>query len=126
MKDVTVKPGKEFSSECENNFQQTTTRDEEGRYVVYLPFKEPNNINLGHSRSIAQAQFLRNEVRFSKNAPLKKQYDSVIQEYLDLGHMPLVSPNDDSRNFYLPHHALLKPDSIITKVRIVFKTSNKS
>jgi len=57
MKDVTVKPGKEFSSECENNFHQTTTRDEEGRYVVYLPFKEPNNINLGHSRSIAEAQF---------------------------------------------------------------------
>ncbi|XP_044314736.1 uncharacterized protein LOC123037552 [Drosophila rhopaloa] len=98
VEDVPVKPGKESSSVCENNFQQTTTRDKEGR----------------------------NEVRLSKNALLRKQYNSVIQEYLDLGHMHLVSPNDDSSNFYLPHHAVFKPDSTTTKVRVVFNASNKS
>ncbi|XP_070068143.1 uncharacterized protein [Drosophila takahashii] len=87
---------------------------------------EPNKINLGHSRSIALAQFLRNEARLSKNVPLREQYDSVIQEYLDLGHMHLVSPKDDSSNFYLPHHAVFKPDSTTTKVRVVFNASNKS
>jgi len=69
VEDVPVKPGKESSSVCEDNFQQTTTRDKEERYVVFLPFKELNKISLGHSRSIALAQFLRKEVRLSKNAP---------------------------------------------------------
>nr|XP_044249383.1 uncharacterized protein LOC123002820 [Drosophila takahashii] len=98
VEDVPVKPGKESSSVCENNFQQTTTRDKDGR----------------------------NEARLSKNVPLREQYDSVIQEYLDLGHMHLVSPKDDSSNFYLPHHAVFKPDSTTTKVRVVFNASNKS
>ncbi|XP_044317455.1 uncharacterized protein LOC123038061 [Drosophila rhopaloa] len=98
VEDVPVKPGKESSSVCENNFQQTTTRGKEGW----------------------------NEVRLNKNAPLREQYNSVIQEYLDLGHMHKVSPNDDSSNFYLPHHAVFKPDSTTTKVRVVFNASNKS
>jgi len=59
-----MKSGKESSSVCEDNFQA-----KEGRYVVSLPFKEPNRINLRHSRSIALAQFPRNEVRLSKSPP---------------------------------------------------------
>ncbi|XP_070075733.1 uncharacterized protein [Drosophila takahashii] len=98
VEDVPVKPGKESSSVCENNFQQTTTRDKDGR----------------------------NEARLNKNVSLREQYDSVIQEYLDLGHMHLVSPKDDSSNFYLPHHAVFKPDSTTTKVHVVFNASNKS
>jgi len=50
----------------------------------------------------------------------------VIQEYLDLGHMHLVSPNNESINFYLPHQAVFKPDSTTTKVRVVLNASNKS
>jgi len=57
---------------------------------------------------------------------LKEQYDSVIQEYLDLGHMHLISSNDDSSNLYLPHHAAFKQDRTTKKVRVVFNASNKS
>ncbi|XP_039231159.1 uncharacterized protein LOC26535504 isoform X2 [Drosophila yakuba] len=58
VEDVPVKRVRESTSICEENFVQSTKRNEDGRYVVSLPFKEPNNINLGHSRSIALAQFL--------------------------------------------------------------------
>ncbi|XP_070144885.1 uncharacterized protein [Drosophila kikkawai] len=125
VEDVPVKLVKESTSVCEENFIRSTKRSEDGRYVVSLPFKEPDNIKLGHSRPIALAQYLRNEMRLSKDLPLKEQYDSVIREYLDLGHMHQVSP-DDSSSFYLPHHAVFKPDSTTTKVRVVFNASNPS
>ncbi|XP_043063103.1 uncharacterized protein LOC122319617 [Drosophila yakuba] len=106
VEDVPVKRVRESTSICEENFVQSTKRNENGR-------------------SIALAQFLRNEIRLNKDVASKKQYDSVIQEYLDLGHMHQVSP-DDSNNFYLPHHAVFKPDSTTTKVRVVFNASNPS
>jgi len=61
-----------------------------------------------------------------QNAALKEQYDSVILENLDLGHMHLVSPNDDSSNYYSSHHVVLKPDSSTTRVRVVLNASNKT
>ncbi|XP_070144878.1 uncharacterized protein [Drosophila kikkawai] len=122
VEDVPVKLVKESTSVCEENFIRSTKRSEDGRCVVSLPFKEPDNIKLGHSRPIALAQYLRNEMRLSKILPVKKQCDSVSQKYSDLGHLHQVSPNDSS-SF---HHAVFKPDSTTTKVRVVFNASNPS
>ncbi|XP_062141879.1 uncharacterized protein LOC133849814 [Drosophila sulfurigaster albostrigata] len=91
--------------------------------MVTLPFRDPGHVDLGHSRATALAQFLRNESRLKRNDSLKEQYDSVIREYLDLGHMTQVPPSS-SGNYYLPHHAVLKPDSTTTKLRVVFNASS--
>jgi len=125
---IPTKRLKESDSYCECNFLQTTTRDASGRYVVTLPFRVPENIGskLRHSRSIALAQFLRNENLLKRNFPLKEQYDSVIQEYLDLGHMREVPPSYDSPSYYLPHQAVVKPESTTTKLRVVFNASSPS
>ncbi|XP_070067216.1 uncharacterized protein, partial [Drosophila virilis] len=80
----------------------------------------------GGGHSSQTAQFLKNENRLKRNPPLKEQYDSVIREYFDLGHMTQVSPNSNPNNFYLPHHAVFKPDSTTTKVRVVFNASSPS
>ncbi|XP_041450611.1 uncharacterized protein LOC121404684 [Drosophila obscura] len=74
----------------------------------------------------AQAQFLRNEQRLQRNLPLKEQYDAVIEEYLELGHMTAVTPSHDSGHYYLPHHGVFKPDSTTTKLRVVFNASSPS
>ncbi|XP_068158481.1 uncharacterized protein [Drosophila tropicalis] len=58
--------------------------------------------------------------------PAKTEYDAVIQEYLDLGNMRQVPFDGSNNNFYLPHHAVFKPDSNTTKVRVVFNASSKS
>ncbi|XP_015436978.1 PREDICTED: uncharacterized protein LOC107192274, partial [Dufourea novaeangliae] len=116
-----------FSSEeqdCEHHFKDNITRDKSGRYIVALPFN--NKIaQLGESRSRALNRFVSLERKFKRDLELKQQYASVIQEYLDLGHMSQVE-SLDSEGFYLPHHAVIKPSSTTTKVRVVFDGSAKS
>jgi len=61
---------------------------------------------------------------------LKREYTKFINEYLDLGHMKLVSKIEqnlsESSCFYLPHHAVFKESSSTTKLRVVFDASRKS
>ncbi|XP_041449408.1 uncharacterized protein LOC121404212 [Drosophila obscura] len=128
VEDLPTKLVGESDSYCESNFLQTTTRATSGKYMVTLPFRDPGHLGsgLGYSRSIALAQFLRNENRLKRDSPLHEQYVSVIQEYSDLGHMTEVPPSHDSNNYYLPHHAVIKPDSTTTKLRVVFNASSPS
>jgi len=46
-------------------------------------------------------------------------------QYLNLGHLSVIKdPENDG--YYMPHHAVFKESSDITKVRIVFDASAKS
>jgi len=81
---------------------------------------------LGHSRSSALSQFLRTKQRLKRDSQLKAKYDSVIQKYLDLHHMKEVRPTHNSASYYLPQHAVLKPESTTTKLRVVFNASSPS
>ncbi|XP_075150668.1 uncharacterized protein LOC142224766 [Haematobia irritans] len=125
---------KQLSSEeqfCEENFEKTTKRDSSGRYVVTLPFKEDfrKTIKLGQSRGIAVTQFLRNESRLLRNVDLNGQYSKVLQEYIDLGHMkkvPSIQYPNCENSYYLPHHAVVRPESSTTKVRVVFNASSST
>ena len=97
--------------------------------MVSLPLRQEfsQESQLDNSRSSAYAQFLRNETRLLKSPTLKADYDKVIQEYAGLGHMEIVTtPKENVANpghYYLPHHAVLKPDSTTTKLRIIFNAS---
>ncbi|XP_075158181.1 uncharacterized protein LOC142231459 [Haematobia irritans] len=116
---------------CEDLYCSTTTRNEYGRYVVSLPFKEEflRNMDIGQSRSGALAQFLRNESRLLRTPHFKTQYDDVLAEYESLNHMSKVSPPIGPgvpKHYYLPHHAVVKPDSTTTRVRVVFNASSRT
>ncbi|XP_062708860.1 uncharacterized protein LOC134288330 [Aedes albopictus] len=64
------------------------------------------------------------ERRFPANAELKAMYAEFIREYLELGHMKEVEGDaEEVRRYFLPHHAVLKPDSTTTKLRVVFDAS---
>ena len=52
-------------------------------------------ITLGNSRSSAFAQFIRNENRLKKNPTFHSEYNQVLQEYIDLGHMSEISSTSD-------------------------------
>ncbi|XP_075163178.1 uncharacterized protein LOC142235804 [Haematobia irritans] len=118
---------------CQDLYATTTTRDADGRYVVRLPFKRefPETLYLGSSRFISLGQYTRMERALSKDPNLQDQYNAVLKEYISLNHMEESSSQEISSqgkyfSFYLPHHAVVRPEHKSTKVRIVFNASRKS
>ncbi|KAF2886575.1 hypothetical protein ILUMI_19599 [Ignelater luminosus] len=83
--------------------QQTTTRAEDGRFIVRIPFKvNPDK----HLEARTTKQFL------------------DFNEYIRLKHM---SPSElnISKSFFLPHHCVIRESSETTKLRVVFDGSSK-
>ncbi|XP_047990775.1 uncharacterized protein LOC125229881 [Leguminivora glycinivorella] len=107
---------------AEDIFNNTVKRLEDGRYEVALPFKlEPSN--LGDSYKTAERRFLALERKFRAVPELKPAYDEVIREHIDKKYLSEV-PNDKSNAAYhIPHHAIVKNDRTITKVRVVLDAS---
>ncbi|XP_045541390.1 uncharacterized protein LOC123722864 [Papilio machaon] len=111
---------------CEDYFAATTRRDENGRYIVKLPFrssKTPCN-----PKEIALKRLCSLERKLSKNSELKSQYTSVINDYLSQGHMEEIT-NEIEKNkigaVYLPHHGVIRENKSTTKLRVVFDASAK-
>lgn len=112
-------------SSCEAHFAATTTRDETGRSVVTLPEKVEVLHQLGKSYEVAKRRLMLLIRRLEANPSLKAAYSAFIAEYLQLGHMEEVSNNPTSTTFsyFLPHHCVVRPDSLTTKLRVVFDAS---
>ncbi|XP_058448639.1 uncharacterized protein LOC131428610 [Malaya genurostris] len=109
---------------CEELFNKTTVRDAVGKFVVTLPRKQHVIAKLGESKTIANKRFLGLERRLNANLELKALYREFIHEYLLMGHMKEISDEScDESVYYMPHHAVLKPDSTTTKLRVVFDGS---
>lgn len=110
---------------CEIHFKKNIKRNENGRYIVSLPFRD-NIKNLGESRNLALCQFFSLQKRFKSDPQLKKEYCTVIEEYLKLGHATILQNSCPAEGFYLPHHVVIKPSSNTTKYRVVFNASAKT
>ncbi|KAL4099118.1 hypothetical protein QTP88_023596 [Uroleucon formosanum] len=110
--------------QCIEHFKKTVTKGSDGRFIVQLPFKE-NPINIGRSKAIALKRFMSNENRLRVNPKLKEAYLQFINEYIELGHMEQVSDNNENDKpvYYIPHHAVLRDNSLTTKLRVVFDAS---
>ena len=105
---------------CEAHFKENTQRNFEGRYIVRLPFNE-NKEKLGESRHMALRRFKLLKKRFERNPELKSKYCEFLSEYKNLNHLSLIKNETLTMpGFYLPHHAVMKEDSMTTKLRIVF------
>ncbi len=114
--------------EVVKHFQSNHTRTALGRFVVPLP-RKPGLEELGESRSQAVRRFLALE----RSLHSKKQFAEfadVVNEYFTLGHAEPVPVTDTNKPpsevFYLPMHAVKKPSSTTTKLRVVFDGSAKS
>ncbi|XP_075150788.1 uncharacterized protein LOC142224895 [Haematobia irritans] len=115
---------------CEENYKNTTYRDSDRRYVVTLPIKPElkEQVLRGHSRTSCLKQFVRGEASLLRKPETKLMYDGVIKEYLDLQHMRPVSSTSpsDQTVCYLPHHPVINPEKLTSKLRVVFNASHKT
>lgn len=106
---------------AETHFMANYSRDNTGRYVVSLPFKQTDP-KLSSSKEIALKRLKSLERKFLRQPELETQYKAVLSEYIELNHMTRII-DDDGEGFYLPHHAVIKETSLTTKVRVVFDGS---
>lgn len=110
--------------ECENYFIDTHTRIKEGNYVVALPFKDNCLPVFSGMRDLALSRFYSLEKRLLRNKEIYIEYSNFLKEYLELGHMELISSDCIPENsYYLPHHAVVKSQSLSTKLRVVFNAA---
>ncbi|XP_062704650.1 uncharacterized protein LOC134286956 [Aedes albopictus] len=125
-------PWSKEEQDSEDHFLRTFSRTEDGRYVVRLPKHVNFHQMLEDSRSVALARFRNLEKQLERNPEMRLQYNAFMQEYLTLGHMREVTEEEllketgatiPKREYYLPHHAVLKESSTTTKVRVVFDGS---
>ena len=110
---------------CEDHFINNIKRDDTGRFIVKIPFKENLKL-LGDSRDMALNRFNYLEKRLSKNPSLKLEYFAFMSEYNDLNHMSEIIDDREDNGFYLPHHAVIKNSSLTTKCRVVFDAAAKT
>ncbi|XP_043063213.1 uncharacterized protein LOC122319685 [Drosophila yakuba] len=99
----------------------------DGVYVVEYPFKEkaPPDSTLPQAIN----RFFSLERKFRRYPELKQQYEAFLDDYLQRGHMEQLTSAQVEESpdtcFYLPHHAVIKLDSLTTKCRVVFDGSGK-
>ena len=116
---------------CEKLFTKSFKRQEDGRFIVELPFDPLKSNNfLGESRSIAKRRLINMEQKMKINPKFDEAYKKVISEYIDLGHLEKIPECklkvDIKNSCYLPHHAVLKENSNTTKLQVVFDGSCKT
>ncbi|GBL61029.1 hypothetical protein AVEN_146726-1, partial [Araneus ventricosus] len=112
---------------CEEYFKETHSRDEDGRYIVRLPFNSCPT-QLGQSKQTAIRRLFSIERHLSCDPEKYNRYRQFMNEYLNLNHMIVVpeSELDKPNSYYLPHHAVLRDSSSTTKLRVVFDGSCKT
>ena len=96
------------------------------RYMVRLPKVEVNT-TLGESKTAAINWAKGNERSLVRKNKLQ-DFQSVMQEYLDLGHAQPVTQQmckPTAESYYMPIHAVFKESSTTTKVRAVFDASSQ-
>lgn len=119
-------PPKPEDELCERKFLESVKQCDDGHLSIILPFRENNPI-MGPSKNIAMKRFFNLERKLQKNEYLKNEYHETIKNYLKNSHLiPVTDKCYDGREYFLPHHAVLKESSTTTKVRVVFDGSCKS
>jgi hypothetical protein len=110
--------------DCLHHYQKTTTRNEEGRYIVCMPLKPDFEEKLGSSKPMAVAQFRQLENKFIRQPHFAEAYKSFMNEYQSLNHMAECTTNE-TPSCFLPHHGIER-ESTTSALRVVFNASAKT
>ncbi|GFX91464.1 integrase catalytic domain-containing protein [Trichonephila clavipes] len=109
---------------CEDHFVRTHRRNCEGRYVVSMALNKDQSC-LGNSKDIAIRRLNSLWKRLSRDSGYLSLYVEFLKEYEELGHLErVVESSEPPTHYYIPHHGVLRPEKLTTKLRIVFNGSS--
>ncbi|GBN87425.1 hypothetical protein AVEN_214446-1 [Araneus ventricosus] len=104
---------------CEDHFMKTHFRNNDGSYVVKIPFKTDPPC-LGESKHIATKRLNSLWKRLKREPEYIQLYREFLTEYENRVHMQATC---ESPRYIMPHHNVFRPDSSATKLRVVFNAS---
>ena len=90
-------------------------------YIVHLPFKDTTHPSVNYRNAKGQLNSLIQRV--SNDANLGKQYDDIVNSYVEKEFIEEI-PNDPITGHYMSHHPVFKK-SATNPMRIVFNASSK-
>ncbi|XP_025160015.1 uncharacterized protein LOC112589767 [Harpegnathos saltator] len=111
---------------CEEHFRTSHSRDESGRYIVRITFREGPPIRIGESRAIAENLLHSLHRRFHAHPGHKVEYVEFLRDYEEQGHMREAGRDyqlGDQVAFIL-HHPVIHASSATTCLRVVFNASS--
>ncbi|GFT55901.1 integrase catalytic domain-containing protein [Trichonephila clavipes] len=80
---------------------------------------------LGNSKDIAIRRLSSLWKRLSRDSRYLSLYAVFFKEYEELGHLErVVETSEPPTHYYIPHHGVLLPEKLTTKLRIVFNGSS--
>ncbi|XP_059056147.1 uncharacterized protein LOC131850017 [Achroia grisella] len=109
--------------ECEAIYAGTTTREDDGRYTVALPFKG-NAHSLGDSRRLAEKCFFCLERKMQASPELKQAYDDVITEYLDKSYISPAPVNEITSKLRVVLNASAKTSTSVSLNDLLYNGQN--
>ncbi|GFT33541.1 integrase catalytic domain-containing protein [Trichonephila clavipes] len=109
---------------CDDHFVRTHRRNYESRYVVSMALnKDPSC--LGNSKDIAIRRLNSLGKRLSRDSNYLSLYAEFLKEYEEFGHLErVVESSEPPTHYYIPHHGVLRPEKLTTKLRSVFNGSS--
>ncbi|XP_055527398.1 uncharacterized protein LOC129720015 [Wyeomyia smithii] len=108
-----------LEEEAEQHFVENTSKDEEGRFVVKIPFRTDHQ-QLGNSFEQARKRFLNLEKRLATSEQKQNEYKKFMEEYEAMRHMvPIPAEDLHKVKYFFPHGVVEKPDSTST-LRVVY------
>ncbi|GFX50284.1 integrase catalytic domain-containing protein [Trichonephila clavipes] len=80
---------------------------------------------LGNPKDIAIRRLNSLWKRLSRDSSYLSLYAEFLKEYEELGHLErVVESSEPPTHYYIPHHGVLRPEKLTTKLRIVFNGSS--
>ena len=124
--DLDVLGVEDGSKHIYEEFADSVTQKEDGRYSVRLPWKK-GNYYLPENRQLSETR-LRSQYQKLKRTPdILEEYDNIVKMQIADGVVePVPQKPDGERVSYIPHHPIIRKDAETTKLRIVYDASAKS
>ena len=103
---------------------QDSFKYKDGRYEVGIPWKRDPKF-LPDNHDMAVKRMMNTERKLLRDVKTANEYNQIIEGYINKGYVKILEkdPESESKKWYLPHFAVIKPDKETTKTRIIFDAS---